>query len=93
MNEPTSPADDWRARALEAMEGPQPEEAAPQEGISEKHERMLAFVMLALKLVFFSAFAFVLVQRYGIGHLIWLALVFWYLVKPTLTQHNPGNFK
>ncbi len=93
MSDTTSPADDWRARALEAMEGPQLDETAPQEAIAEKYERLLASAMLALKLVFFSAFAYVLVQRYGIGHLIWLALVFWYLVKPTLTQRNPNNFK
>ena len=93
MSEPTSPADDWRAHALESMEGPQCDETTPKEGVAEKYERMLAFVMLAFKLVFFSAFSYVLVQRYGIGHLIWLALVFWYLVKPTLTRYNLNNFK
>jgi hypothetical protein len=93
MSDTTSPSDDWRARAIESMEGPQYDETTPKEDVAEKYERMLAFVMLALKLVFFSAFAFVLVQRYGIGHLIWLALVFWYLIKPTLTRYNLNNFK
>ena len=57
--------------------------------------RLTASALLGFtaKCLFLIAVAYFLVNRYGIVHLIWLALVGWYMVVPTLTPTQKNVYK
>ena len=81
--------------ALEAMNQQQGTEQIQQQVTQEATiNRPLSFYLgMGAKLLFLTAAAFFLVERYGIGHLIWLALIGWFMIWPSYTPNQKNTYK
>jgi hypothetical protein len=90
------PTTDWSARALEAMEQQQlaaAHDASCQAEPETENVGLLRLLGGIAQLMFLTALGYFLVQRYGILHLVWIGLVTWYLVIPSMTNRNKTAYR
>ncbi|MEO2047819.1 MAG: hypothetical protein ABGX16_14750 [Pirellulales bacterium] len=95
MSETTNTTD-WTALALQAMEQQhQIESATEQADVSEtssSFETLRIFGGIA-QLLFWGVLGYFLVIHYGAFNLIWIALVIWFQVIPSMTLRKKSAYK
>ena len=92
MSETTT---DWTAMALNAMDQQKQEEQAAEVVIAEQTEAPSAMSKLGpgiAKLSFLGVLGYVLVTRYGVFHLLWLAAIAYQIIS-TMTFPKKTAYK
>ena len=78
---------------MEQQQRAEASDASPQDAPTPDSAWLLRWFSGIIQLIFLAALGYFLVLRYGIFHLVWIGLVTWYLVLPSMTFRKKTAYR